>query len=158
MCNTGVLSDTNYCLLQQRQTKSYSTSLVNCGSKLCSPDEKLNPQSCKCAYPYEGTLYFRAPTSRELSNITLFQSLETSLLHHFNVTPFIQDPFFNVDDYLEMQLALFPTNDKFFSRTDIQRFGLDLHNQTYKPPPEFGPYYFIASRYPFSGNLNYHFT
>lgn len=142
----------NYCQLQQQQTKLYSTSLINCGNKSCPPDEKLNPQSCECAYPYEGTLYFRGPSFRELSNTTLFHLLETSLLDRFNFTPFIQNPFFNVDDYLQMHLALFPHNDKYFNRVDIQKIGFGLHNQTYKPPHKFGPYYFIASEYPFSGN------
>ncbi|KAJ6739787.1 LEUCINE-RICH REPEAT-CONTAINING PROTEIN [Salix koriyanagi] len=33
--------------------------------------------------------------------------------------------------------------------SEIQSIGFDLTNQTYKPPKEFGPYYFIASPYPF---------
>ncbi|XLR03798.1 hypothetical protein S83_069996, partial [Arachis hypogaea] len=33
--------------------------------------------------------------------------------------------------------------------TEVQRIGFDLTNQTYKPPKEFGPYYFIAFPYAF---------
>nr|TKR58877.1 putative leucine-rich repeat receptor-like protein kinase [Populus alba] len=146
------LSDTNYCQLQQQSTRPYSTSLANCGSKMCPPEQKLSPQSCECAYPYEGTLYFRAPSFRELSNVNMFHSLEMSLWGKLGLTPgsvFLQDPFFNVDDYLQVQVALFPPSDKYFNRSEIQSIGFDLTNQTYKPPKDFGPYYFIASPYPF---------
>lgn len=146
------LSDTNYCQLQQQSTKPYSTSLANCGSKMCPPEQKLSPQSCECAYPYEGTLYFRAPSFRELSNVNMFHSLEMSLWGKLGLTPgsiFLQNPFFNVDDYLQVQVALFPPTDKYFNRSEIQSIGFDLTNQTYKPPKDFGPYYFIASPYPF---------
>ncbi|KAI5584732.1 hypothetical protein POPTR_006G114400v4 [Populus trichocarpa] len=146
------LSNTSYCQLQQQSTKPYSTSLANCGSKLCPIEQKLSPQSCECAYPYEGTLYFRGPSFRELSNDNTFHSLEMSLWDQLGLTPgsvFLQNPFFNVDDYLQVQVALFPPTGNFFNRSEIQRIGFALSNQTYKPPKYFGPYYFIASNYPF---------
>lgn len=65
----------------------------------------------------------------------------------------LQNPFFNVDDYLQVQLELFPSSDsKYFNRSEVERIGFSLSNQTYKPPKEFGPYYFIASPYIFGGN------
>ncbi|KAF9680154.1 hypothetical protein SADUNF_Sadunf06G0091600 [Salix dunnii] len=146
------LSNTSYCQLQQQSTKPYSTSLANCGSKMCPIEQKLSPQSCECAYPYEGTLYFRAPSFRELSNENTFHSLEMSLWNQLGLTPgsvFLQNPFFNVDDYLQVQVALFPPTGKYLNRSEIQRIGFYLSNQTYKPPKYFGPYYFIASNYPF---------
>ncbi|KAK6257802.1 hypothetical protein QUC31_001261 [Theobroma cacao] len=149
---TSALSNTNYCQVQQQNTKPYATSLANCGRKSCPIDQKLSPQSCECAYPFEGTLYFRGPMFRELSNVNMFHSLEMSLWVKLSLTPgsvFLQNPFFNVDDYLQIQLALFPPDEKYFNRSEIQRIGFDLSNQTYKPPPEFGPYYFIASPYTF---------
>ncbi|KAJ4832493.1 hypothetical protein Tsubulata_000041 [Turnera subulata] len=148
----SALSNTNYCQLQQRSTKPYSTSLANCGGKTCPPEQKLSPQSCECSFPYEGTLYFRAPSFKDITNVNLFHSLEMSLWVKLELTPgsiSLQNPFFNVDDYLQVQLALFPSAGKYFNRTEIQRIGFDLSNQTYKPPKEFGPYYFIASPYPF---------
>ncbi|KAL5739803.1 hypothetical protein ACOSQ2_028983 [Xanthoceras sorbifolium] len=151
VCNT-TLSNTNYCQLQQQTTKPYSTSLANCGGKSCPVDQKLSPQSCECAYPYEGTMYFRGPSFRELSNVNLFHSLEMSLWVKLNLTPgsiFLQNPSFNIDDYLQVHLALFPSPGKYFNRSEIQRIGFELSNQTYKPPKEFGPYYFIASPYGF---------
>lgn len=64
----------------------------------------------------------------------------------------LQNPFFNSDDYLQVQLALFPPEGLYFNRSEVQRIGFSLSNQTYKPPHEFGPYYFIAFPYAFSGN------
>ncbi|KAL0403403.1 UNVERIFIED_CONTAM: putative leucine-rich repeat receptor-like protein kinase [Sesamum radiatum] len=145
------LENTVYCQIQQ-SGKPYSTSLANCGSQICTSDQKLNPQSCDCAYPYEGTLYFRAPSFRDLSNASLFHSLEMSLWVKLGLSPgsvSLQNPFFNADDYLQVQLGLFPSNARYFNRSEVQRIGFSLSNQTYKPPREFGPYYFIASPYVF---------
>ncbi|KAJ9693520.1 hypothetical protein PVL29_009464 [Vitis rotundifolia] len=149
------LSNTAYCRIQDQTPKTYSTNLANCGSKICSPDQKLNPQSCECAYAYEGTLYFRGPTFRDLSDLNIFHSLESSLWMKLNLTPgsvFLENPFFNIDDYLQIQLALFPPTGKSFNRSEVLRIGFSLSNQTYKPPAEFGPYYFIASPYHFQGH------
>ena len=149
------LSNTEYCQLRQQDKKPYSTSLANCGGKLCPQDQKLSPQSCECAYPYEGTFYFRGPSFRELSNANTFHKLEMSLWVKLSLTPgsvSLQNPFFNTDDYLQVHLELFPSIDKYFNRSEVQKIGFDLSNQTFKPPPEFGPYFFIASPYIFPGN------
>ncbi|KAF8411900.1 hypothetical protein HHK36_004458 [Tetracentron sinense] len=153
VCNA--LLNTVYCQLQELP-KPYSTSLANCANNLCSSGQSPSPQSCSCAYPFEGTLYFRGPSFRELSNATRFQSLEMSLWKQLLLNPgsvSLQNPFFNTDDYLQVHLALFPSDGKYFNRTEIQRIGLYLTNQIYKPPPDlgFGPYFFIGSPslYPF---------
>ncbi|XP_031272527.1 probable leucine-rich repeat receptor-like protein kinase At5g49770 [Pistacia vera] len=146
------LSNMNYCQVQQQTAKPYSTSLANCGGRSCPPDQRLSPQSCECAYPFEGTMYFRGPSFRELSNVSLFHELEMSMWVKMELNPgsvFLQNPFFNTDDYLQVQLALFPSTGKYFNRSEIQRIGFQFSNQTYKPPKEFGPYYFIANPYPF---------
>lgn len=150
------LTNLKYCQLQQPQEKSYATSLARCGTKYCGLDQKLNPQSCDCAYPYEGTLYFRAPLFSDLSNNSTFLQLEMRLWIVLGLTPgsvSLQNPFFNVDAYLQVHLELFPPNGKYFNRSEIQRIGFDLTNQTFKPPHEFGPYFFIASPYVFPGTL-----
>ncbi|XP_055808328.1 leucine-rich repeat receptor protein kinase HPCA1 isoform X2 [Solanum dulcamara] len=154
VCDTA-LRNTNYCQLQQQSAKPYSTSLANCGRKSCPADQKVSPQSCDCAYPYEGTFYFRGPSFRELSNDNTFHSLEMSLWVKLDLTPgsvSLQNPFFNIDDYLQVQLELFPPTGKYFNRSEVVRIGFSLSNQTYKPPPEFGPYYFIASPYTFQAS------
>ncbi|KAF5736538.1 leucine-rich repeat receptor-like protein kinase [Tripterygium wilfordii] len=148
----NALANTVYCRLQQPTMRPYSTSLANCGDKTCPPDQKLSPQSCECAYPFEGTMYFRAPFFRDLSNVSLFHSLEMSLWVKLGLTPgsvYLENPVFNIDDYLQLQVALFPPSELYFNRSEIIRIGFDLSNQTYKPPPEFGPYFFISSPYPF---------
>lgn len=64
---------------------------------------------------------------------------------------YLDNPFFNTDDYLQVHLELFPSTGKFFNESEIQRIGFAFGNQTYKPPQGFGPYYFIASPYTLLG-------
>lgn len=155
VCTNGTSSN-SFCQLPQQDTETYTTS-SNCAHITCPDNQKLSPQSCKCAYPFEGTLYFRAPSFRELSNVNTFHSLEMSLWDKLGLTPgsvSLENPFFDINDYLQIHLALFPPTGTYFNRSEIIRIGFDLSNQTYKPPPEFGPYYFIPAPYTFPGNLN----
>lgn len=155
------LTNTQYCNLAQKQQMPYSTSLTKCSSNSCPLDQSLSPQSCTCQYPYEGVMYFRAPFFRDVTNSSLFQSLEMSLWTKLDLTPgsvFLQDPFFNGDSYLQVQVKLFPSGGNYFNRSEIMRIGFDLSNQTYKPPHMFGPYYFIASPYPFQGGILNNFS
>ncbi|KAF9592301.1 hypothetical protein IFM89_013527 [Coptis chinensis] len=149
----GHLSNASFCQLQQEQ-KPYSTSLAKCGSKSCASNQKLNPQTCDCAYPYEGKMYFWGPSFRDLSNATFFKELEMSLWVELVLTPgyvSLQNILFNSDGYLQVQLDLFPANGKYFNKTEVQKIGLALTNKTFIAPHEFGPYYFIASPYAFPG-------
>ncbi|KAH1205804.1 putative leucine-rich repeat receptor-like protein kinase [Glycine soja] len=128
VCGTA-LSNTNFCQLQQQAKQPYSTSLASCGGKSCPPDQKLSPQSCECAYPYEGTLYFRGPSFRELSSVNTFHSLEMSLWVKLGLTPgsvSLQNPFFNSDDYLQVQLALFPPMGQYFNSISGSHKGASL--------------------------------
>lgn len=160
LCSSSAENTKSYCLLQQQAQTSYSTSLANCGgSTSCSSEQKLNPRSCSCAYPYQGLMVFRAPSFRDLTNATLFKELETSLWTKLGLAPssvYISDLFFNSDNYIQLNLALFPSSGMYFNRSEIQRIGFYLSNQTYKPPDIFGPYYFLAFPYTFSG-INPHF-
>ncbi|XP_064999675.1 leucine-rich repeat receptor protein kinase HPCA1-like [Musa acuminata AAA Group] len=153
ICNQ--LSNTKFCSLRQEPAiPSYSTSLAECAANLCPPDQSLNPQNCKCVYPYEGVMFFRAPLFRDVTNSTLFQSLESSLWKKLDLPPgsvFLQNPFFNNDSYLQVQVKIFPSSGMYFNRSEILQIGFKLSNQTYKPPEIFGPYYFKAFQYPFPG-------
>lgn len=152
VCTSGTSSN-SFCQLPQQDTETYTTS-SNCARITCPDNQKLSPQSCQCAYPFEGTLYFRAPSFRELSNVNTFHSLEISLWDKLGLTPgsvSLENPFFDINDYLQIHLALFPPTGTYFNRSEIIRIGFDLSNQTYKPPPEFGPYYFIPAPYTFPG-------
>ncbi|KAI3876093.1 hypothetical protein MKW92_053928, partial [Papaver armeniacum] len=149
VCNGG-LSNTNYCDLHQATKASYSTSLAKCGT--CPTGQKASPASCNCAFPYEGNLYFRAPSFRDVTNASVFGALEMDLWKKLELDPgsvYLDNPHFNSDDYLQVDLALFPSSGKYFTRSKIQRIGFYLSNQTFKPPAEFGPYYFIADLYVF---------
>ncbi|KAL8557762.1 hypothetical protein ACS0TY_005026 [Phlomoides rotata] len=152
VCDAGAtLQNTVYCKPQQLR-KPYSTSLAQCVNRKCDSDQQLNPQSCECAYPYEGTLTFRAPSFSDLSDADLFQSLETSLWTNLGLSQgsvSIQNPFFTDSDYIQMQLGLFPSNSEHFNRSEVRRIGFALSKQTFKLPPDFGPYFFIGSAYNF---------
>ncbi|KAK8963160.1 putative leucine-rich repeat receptor-like protein kinase [Platanthera guangdongensis] len=152
VCSTQ-LSNTVYCRPPQLQgSPPYSTSITHCGKIFCKTGQSLSPQSCACAYPYQGLMVFRAPRFRDLTNVTLFQSLESSFWMKLGLTPgsvLIENPMFDSDSYLELQVNIFPPERMYFSRSEIIKIGFDLSNQTYKPPPMFGPYYFIATPYPF---------
>lgn len=151
------LPNTAYCNVTQRPLSApYSTSLVKCYSGSCPAGQSLSPQSCLCAYPYQGVMYFRAPFFHDVTNDTAFQALESMLWTKLALTPgsvYLQDPFFNSDAYMQVQVKLFPagSSGSYFNRSEVMRIGFDLSNQTFKPPKEFGPYYFIASPYPFPG-------
>ncbi|XP_071930692.1 leucine-rich repeat receptor protein kinase HPCA1-like isoform X2 [Coffea arabica] len=145
------LAKTSYCEDKQ-PLPPYSTSLANCASKSCPADKKLSPQSCECAHPYEGIMYFRAPSFRELSNHTLFWQLEMSLWTKLNLTPgsvSLQNPFFNVDDLLQVHLAFFPSVGEYFNRSEVQRMGFALNYYIFMPPEQFGSYYFRPFPYTF---------
>ncbi|KAL5974922.1 hypothetical protein ACLOJK_031598 [Asimina triloba] len=153
-CNSQ-FSNYNYCRLLQSPTRPYSTNLANCAGESCPADQKPSPQSCYCSYPYTGTLYFRAPLFSDLTNSTTFQSLEMKMWTVLGLPPgsvSLQNPFFNTYSYLQVNVELFPPSGKYFNRSEILRIGFDLVNQTFKPPSEFGPYYFVAEPYVFQAS------
>lgn len=152
VCTNGQIAGTNYCRLLPQQQPPYSTSLAKCGGKTCSTEQAISPQSCDCAYPYSGVLIFRAPFFRDITNSTRFETLEMSMWMDLQLTPgsvSLQNPFFDSDNYLRVQLQLFPSGGVYFNRLEVQRLGFELSNQTYKPPHEWGPYLFLALPYNF---------
>ncbi|CAM8974062.1 unnamed protein product [Rhodiola kirilowii] len=144
----------SFCQAQSNSQNSYSTSLAKCQSLTtrCPSDQDLNPQSCDCAYPYKGVITFRAPPFRDLSNTTRYQSLELSLWTNLSLTPgyvYLDNIKFNAIEYLDVEVALFPTTGRYFNVSEVQALGRAFSRQTYKPPDEFGPYVFSASPYAF---------
>ncbi|KAI3993779.1 hypothetical protein MKX01_002792 [Papaver californicum] len=153
VCN-GSLANTNFCQLQQvLKTPPYSTSLAkNC--KPCPSNQRFSPASCDCVFPFQGYFIFRAPSFRDVTNTTLFGKLESDLWSKLELQPgsvSLDNPHFNSDDYLLVDLALFPSHGKYFSRPEISRLGFNFTNQTFKPPHEFGPYLFKAVPYEYQG-------
>lgn len=56
--------------------------------------------------------------------------------------------------YLVLNLQVFPVGQDRFNRTGISSIGFELSNQTFKPPPQFGPFFFIGDPYlNFAGSL-----
>ncbi|TVU16276.1 hypothetical protein EJB05_39830, partial [Eragrostis curvula] len=108
------LPNTPYCNVTQRALASpYATSLVKCFSGTCPAGQSLSPQSCACAYPYQGVMYFRAPFFRDVTNGTAFQALESMLWTKLGLTPgsvYLQDPFFNSDSSSSSPPAATPTS------------------------------------------------
>ncbi|KAK6119098.1 hypothetical protein DH2020_047141 [Rehmannia glutinosa] len=152
ICNEG--GNQNYCSIPQQSNSSYSTPAENCSPVSCTSD-KISSPSCKCAYPYTGTLFFRAPSFSSFVNSSIFASLQQKLMVTFrsNSLPVdsvsLSNPTKNLDDYLVLNLHIFPSGQDYFNHTGISGMGFMLSNQTFKPPPEFGPFFFIGNSYPY---------
>ncbi|KAG8364014.1 hypothetical protein BUALT_Bualt19G0082200 [Buddleja alternifolia] len=148
----------NYCTISQNTTSSYSTPPEKCTPISCSSD-KISSPTCKCAYPYMGTLVFRAPSFSNFGNSTVFASLQQKMMDTFRShgqpvdSVSLRNPVKNIYNYLELNLQIFPSGHDFFNRTGITRIGFMLSNQTFKPPKEFGPFYFIGNNYPYFADL-----
>lgn len=150
VCSDPEFSNRFFCSLQQDNLITYTTSVTQCGSTSCSSDQSLDPATCSCAYPYTGKMVFRAPSFTDLSGSTNFQQLETSLWEELGLSPhavLLSDVHLNSDDYLQVQVSLFPSTGASFNQSELINLGSDLSKQIYKPPQIFGPYYFIADQY-----------
>lgn len=130
----------------------YSTPQDNCLKTQCNSDQILSP-TCKCAYPYTGDLFFRAPSFSDLSNTSIYESLQKKMLSSFSqYQPLVDsvslsNPEKNSEDYLVLHLQVFPFGEDHFNRTGIATIGFALSNQTFKPPPNFGPFFFNGESY-----------
>uniref|UniRef100_A0A5B6ZV52 non-specific serine/threonine protein kinase n=1 Tax=Davidia involucrata TaxID=16924 RepID=A0A5B6ZV52_DAVIN len=149
----------NYCNIQQSNTTSPTPS-NNCDSVRCSSDQISSP-NCKCAYPYTGILVLRAPSFSNLRNLTIYTILQDSLMQSFQSqylpvdSVSLSDPTIDLDNYLRLNLEIFPSGQDHFNRTGISEIGFVLSNQTFKPPLMFGPYVFHASSYVyFAGGIS----
>ncbi|KAL9229353.1 hypothetical protein vseg_004830 [Gypsophila vaccaria] len=150
-----------YCNSSQDLGTSYSTP-VFCVADPC-PSGQTSSTSCKCGYPYTGTLIFRAPSVSAFGDPIYFTNLQQSLLKTFVNLKLpidsisLSDVAMDNYGYLNMRLAIFPAGQLSFNKTGVLSVGFVLSNQTYKPTKEYGPYVFIANSYTFgegSGNSN----
>ncbi|KAF3791095.1 putative leucine-rich repeat receptor-like protein kinase [Nymphaea thermarum] len=141
-------SDLRSCKTQIQEPAPYETSSRNCGRDSCQPAMKPNPESCACSYPYTGVLHFRAVFFSDLSNSTIFKSLEEELWRQLDLTPgsvYIWRPEFDDCGHLDVKFGLFPSSGTSFTREEVIEIGFTLSNQNFEPPHEFGPYCFIMS-------------
>ncbi|XP_056849339.1 leucine-rich repeat receptor protein kinase HPCA1-like isoform X3 [Raphanus sativus] len=130
---------------------SYSTIPTTCPP--CDQGREANP-SCRCAYPFTGTFYFRAPSFSGLFNTTNFDILQKNITGFFNKFSYPVDSVAvrNIrenaaDHQLLIDLLVFPLGRGRFNETEMSLVNFAFSNQTYKPPPIFGPYIFIADPY-----------
>ncbi|KAK1434553.1 hypothetical protein QVD17_00300 [Tagetes erecta] len=144
-----------YCSLPTNTSSSYITPPNNCVPTQCSSSGQVSSPNCKCAYPYTGNLFFRAPSFSDLGNSTMYDSLRTAMINSFRRSQLpvdsvsVKNPTKNLEDYLVINLLVFPSGDERFNRTGILGLGFSLSNQTFKPPAAFGPYFFIGENYDF---------
>ncbi|MFS8002557.1 putative protein kinase RLK-Pelle-LRR-VIII-1 family [Helianthus anomalus] len=145
-----------FCSLPTNTGSQYSTPSNNCSPTPCRSGQVSSP-NCRCAYPYTGSLIFRAPPFSNLANPTIFENLHNQMINYFRTNQLavdslsLRDPRRNLDDYLVINLQLFPSGDERFNRTGILDIGFSLSNQTFKPMENtFGTYFFQADNYDFS--------
>ena len=132
----------------------------NCPSAPYNSDQNSSPTS-QSAYPYTGTLVFRALSFSDLGNTTYYETLEQSLTTSFQSSyklPIdsisLSNPCKNSFEYLELSIKVFPAGQDRFNRTGVFSVGFVLSYQIDKPPPLFGPYFFIGDQYHyFAGNF-----
>ncbi|XP_024171436.1 leucine-rich repeat receptor protein kinase HPCA1 isoform X2 [Rosa chinensis] len=143
----------SYCKSSQSSDVVPYKTLPNiCIPSPCGSDQVSSP-NCKCAYPYVGTLIFRAPTFSDLQTSTGYKELEKNLTDSFlshklrvdsvalsNLTK-------DSHAYLSMSLEVFPQSQDRFNRKEVSIIAFLLSNQTFKPPKSFGPFYFIGDDY-----------
>ncbi|KAI3509168.1 hypothetical protein L1887_24218 [Cichorium endivia] len=143
-----------FCSPPMNTNSSYATPPNNCVPVACSSGQVSSP-NCRCSFPYTGRLYFRAPSFSDLRNSSVYESLRNSMIRSFRISQFpvdsvsLSNPTKDLDDYLVINLQVFPYGDDKFNRTGIIRLGFSLSNQTFKPPPVFGTYVFLAEIYEF---------
>ncbi|KAM7474431.1 hypothetical protein LguiB_021674 [Lonicera macranthoides] len=153
--------DKKYCNFTQRPNGLYSTLPRNCVPSTCSSKQISSP-NCQCAYPYTGKISFRARKFSSLGNSSIYISLEERMMVSFQSyrlpvnSVSLKNPTTDLDDYLVISLEIFPFGQDYFNRTGVSAIGFVLSNQTFKPPPDFGPFFFIGDGYQyFSGFYAY---
>jgi Leucine-rich repeat (LRR) protein len=153
VCEESGGIDRRYCTATVQSDTPYSTPPSNCIPNSCSSTNQIESPKCQCAYPYIGRLNFRAPSFSSLGNASIYRSLEESLMVSFRSSQLpvdsvsLRNPNRNLDDYLVISLEVFPSGQDYFNRTGVSRIGFVLSNQTFKPPHNFGPFFFIGEGY-----------
>nr|XP_051221864.1 leucine-rich repeat receptor protein kinase HPCA1-like [Lolium perenne] len=111
-------------------TQSYNQTLVLVGNPVCLDSEFSDKFFC----------------SLQQANLLL----ETSLWKQLAPRPgavSLSNVRFSSEDYLQVKVSLFPATGTSFNLSDVISIGSEISSQTYKAPPIFGPYYFMADPY-----------
>ncbi|XP_059461837.1 leucine-rich repeat receptor protein kinase HPCA1-like [Corylus avellana] len=148
----------SYCNSSQSSSTN-SIARNNCLQVSCSSDQVASPK-CNCAYPYQGTLFFRALSSLDLGNSSYYVAVEESLMQTFQSYDLpvdsvsLSNPTIDSFGYLGLSLQVFPSGDDRFNKTGITMIGYVLNNLSFRPPRLFGPYFLIASIYDYYAGSN----
>ncbi|PON38672.1 Mitogen-activated protein kinase kinase kinase [Parasponia andersonii] len=124
---------------------SYITERNNCSPSPCSSDQTSSP-SCRCAYPYKGTLIFTAPTF-DLGNTSCLKELEKSLMELSTLSVdsvSLSNPTMNPSEYSTVRLNLFPKGRDRFKQTEISDINYALN---FNVAIRFRPFDFIGDVY-----------
>nr|POE45962.1 putative leucine-rich repeat receptor-like protein kinase [Quercus suber] len=145
----------SYCTVSQPNNgPSYSTPPNNCQPISCSSGQVSSP-NCSCAYPYSGTLVFRATSISDLGNSVHYTNLEASLMLSFLSQKLpvnsvsLSNPIKDFFEEFKIRLQIFPSGQGCFNRTGLSQVGFVFSNQIFEPPQGFGPYYFLADPIPY---------
>eukprot|EP01018_Ginkgo_biloba_P041277 Gb_00034 [translate_table: standard] len=132
----------------QGAQRPYETNLTYCQSIVtCSIGLRPNPHNCKCVQPYEGKLVIMSPAFSDLTNASRFRNLEKSLWTQLNLSEgavSICCMFFDERSYLHIDVQLYPSGTKYFTRSNILDISWALSTHAYNPTDEFISYYFIS--------------
>ncbi|KAJ0525083.1 putative protein kinase RLK-Pelle-LRR-VIII-1 family [Helianthus annuus] len=151
LCMESGVTD-KYCSLPTTTNASYSTPPNNCVPPSCSSGLVSSP-NCQCAFPYMGSFFFKAPSFSSLGNYTIYASLQDQLMTFFRKANLpvdsvaLKNPSRNLDDYLVINLEVYPSPGPSFNRTGIVGLGFALSNQTFKPTKDFNTYVFMSTNY-----------
>ncbi|XVF75117.1 hypothetical protein PTKIN_Ptkin13bG0162000 [Pterospermum kingtungense] len=136
---------------------TYEFNIILVGNPFCEETgttSQISSPTCRCAYPYTGTLFFRGLFFSDLRNSTPYVTLEQSLMKFFgnhglpvdNVS--LSNPRMDPSGYLLLNLRVFPYGQDSFNRSGISMLAFVFSNQTFKPPNGFfGPYVFSGDKY-----------
>ncbi|KAJ3676634.1 hypothetical protein LUZ60_004046 [Juncus effusus] len=138
VCTNPYLSLTTYCLSDQNSAVQSTLNKTGCSN------------------PLTGFLIFRAPFFSDASPYiaNLEQNLTNTLKSCTPIDLSVQNYYFDPTSYLWIQVELCPVEEKYFNRSEILNC-FDLNAQSYRPPENYGPFYFTATPYKFPSSEKY---
>ncbi|XP_059313434.1 leucine-rich repeat receptor protein kinase HPCA1-like isoform X1 [Lycium ferocissimum] len=145
----GTGATARYCAVQI-SNDSFSSPL-SCPAMSCNSDKALSP-TCKCSYPYTGTLHFFSLSFSNLENSSYFTTLAGSMMSAFlsNGLPVdsvsLSDPTVDIYSYLQIEAQIFPSTQDSFNRTSTSSIGYLLNRNPFQLQ-FFGPFFFTSEGY-----------
>ncbi|KAI9122670.1 hypothetical protein K1719_006510 [Acacia pycnantha] len=106
----------------------------NCVALRCRAPNQISSPNCKCALPYEGTLYYRAPSFMNKTDLEEYL-VKTFQSHHLPVDSVsVINPPCSPFQCFEFTVHIFPSDQDHFNRTMITTISVLLsHLSTISP-------------------------